>query len=319
MESPYQSQHIFNQLCLNLCIGSINHDLIGEIKKHIESGADLNYDYDDQTPFLFLASTCLDLVEFCIQHGADLNKEDSFGRTPLQLLLVKPTIWEDHEHILDLIIDKGDWYNPTVGHPEKPGFRSVFDLMCDHIDELESGGNYWLPISKCIKTGRVVWDSRPNDIEFTTFQLLLSKYIYWQQSHWDQLKYLIDYVSYHTPGVSFIDKNINGYDLVHRQKRRSILHIELVIFSLCEIDILLEQIDLNSTKHQILLGLITLNGLFFTLIPKDRQILSLANAFYRSSEYSNDHLGLINEKFHDKLTKSGTKTKMAITHDPDNN
>ncbi|VVC27339.1 Ankyrin repeat-containing domain,Ankyrin repeat [Cinara cedri] len=44
----------------------------------------------------------LDIVEYLIQNGADINKKDNFGITPLLCAL-----WENHLSVAKYLIDKG--------------------------------------------------------------------------------------------------------------------------------------------------------------------------------------------------------------------
>ncbi|XP_025409140.1 myotrophin-like [Sipha flava] len=44
----------------------------------------------------------LDIVEYLIQNGADINKKDNFGITPLLCAL-----WENHLRVAKYLIDKG--------------------------------------------------------------------------------------------------------------------------------------------------------------------------------------------------------------------
>ncbi|XP_050438309.1 myotrophin-like [Adelges cooleyi] len=44
----------------------------------------------------------LDIVEYLIQNGADINKKDNFGITPLLCAL-----WENHLKVAKYLIDKG--------------------------------------------------------------------------------------------------------------------------------------------------------------------------------------------------------------------
>ncbi|KAL4135538.1 hypothetical protein QTP88_007144 [Uroleucon formosanum] len=44
----------------------------------------------------------LDIVEYLIQNGADINKKDNFGITPLLCAL-----WENHFKVAKYLIDKG--------------------------------------------------------------------------------------------------------------------------------------------------------------------------------------------------------------------
>jgi ankyrin repeat protein len=88
-----------------------------EAKELIKNGADVNeIDLDGNLPILFVSS--LDVAQFFIQHGANVNFQNNYGVTPLHLSVQRDDLFE----ITKLFIDNGADVNAKTTHGLTPLF-----------------------------------------------------------------------------------------------------------------------------------------------------------------------------------------------------
>ena len=101
---------IINELLIMITQYSETTSNIEAIKLLIELGADINY--KDKNNYTALHYSCifpmgrLEIIEFLIKNGANVNNKSGFLRTPLMVLLFNPQF--DHDlKIMTLLISKG--------------------------------------------------------------------------------------------------------------------------------------------------------------------------------------------------------------------
>lgn len=69
----------------------------------LDNGTDINYTFKGET-LLYVASSynCLDLVQFLISKGADINKPNSYMVTPLMIAVIK-----NHKETVAYLLEHG--------------------------------------------------------------------------------------------------------------------------------------------------------------------------------------------------------------------